>query len=135
MNVFDGKDQTVIILDDLVSETDVHVSKIFTKLSLSKCFSVVSDTKLVLQGQTHQNNKSQCAFFGYFQKRLRHYTDCYLARQMFSGQSSFMMKSFRDASLVPFGYLLIDFKPDIDERCRLRTNIFPGETHYVYIRK
>jgi hypothetical protein len=36
---------------------------------------------------------------------------------------------------VPFGYLLVDLKQDTDERCRIRTNIFPGETHYVYVRK
>src|SRR6218665_2192750 len=58
-----------------------------------------------------------------------------LARQMLPEQSNFMMEAFRDATLVPFGYLLIDFKPDTDERCRLRTNKFPGETQYVYIRK
>jgi len=29
------------------------------------------------------------------------------------------------------GYLLVD-RPEQDEDLRLRTNIFPGETHYVY---
>jgi len=58
-----------------------------------------------------------------------------LARQMFPGQSHFMLDAFRDATSSPFGYLLVVLRPDTDERCRLRTNIFPGETHYVYVRK
>src|SRR6218665_4088653 len=33
LNVFDGKDKTLLILDDLMSERDERVTKIFTKLS------------------------------------------------------------------------------------------------------
>jgi len=32
---------------------------------------------------------------------------------------------------VPYGYLLVDLKPDQDERCRLRTCVFPGELQHV----
>jgi len=35
----------------------------------------------------------------------------------------------------PFGYLFVDLKPQHDERYWLRTNIFPGEMQYVYVRK
>ena len=58
-----------------------------------------------------------------------------LARQMFPGKSHFMIEAFADATMTPFGYLLVDLTSGSDERCRLRTNIFPGETHYVYVRK
>jgi len=51
-----------------------------------------------------------------------------LARQMYPNMSKFAMS-------VPYGYLLIDLKPEQDERCRLRTNIFPGEMQYIYVRK
>src|SRR6218665_123508 len=51
LNGFDCKDKTLLILDDLMSETDERVTQnIYKVKSLSSCFSVVSDTKLVLQG-------------------------------------------------------------------------------------
>src|SRR6218665_3719859 len=41
LNVFDGKDKTLLILDDLMSETDERVTKIFTKLSHHRNVSVL----------------------------------------------------------------------------------------------
>ena len=58
-----------------------------------------------------------------------------LARQMYPNSSKFAIEAYRDATSVLFGYLLVDLKPDQDERCRLRTNIFPGERQYVYVKR
>jgi hypothetical protein len=58
-----------------------------------------------------------------------------LARQMYPSGSKFAIEAFKDATEAPFGYLLIDMKPDTDEKHRLRTNIFPGELTCVYIKK
>ncbi len=136
LNVFDGKDKTLLILDDLMSETDERVTKIFTKLSHHRNVSVLYLTQNLFYKGKHTRTISLNAHYMVLFKNVRDTTQiANLARQMFPGQSNFMMEAFRDATLVPFGYLLIDFKPDTDERCRLRTNIFPGETQYVYIRK
>ena len=58
-----------------------------------------------------------------------------LARQMYPNASKFAIEAYKDATSAPYGYLLIDLKPDQDERCRLRTNVFPGETQFAYVRK
>ena len=58
-----------------------------------------------------------------------------LARQMYPENSKFLVEAFKDATSGPCGYLLIDMKPYAEEAFRLRRNIFPGETHYIYIRK
>ena len=58
-----------------------------------------------------------------------------LARQMYPGNSKFLIEAFKNATEKPFGYLLLDLKPDTDEKYRIRTNIFPDETQYVYIPK
>ena len=47
----------------------------------------------------------------------------------------FAIEAYKDATSAPYGYLLIDLKPEQDEQCRLRTNVFPGETEFVYVRK
>jgi hypothetical protein len=54
---------------------------------------------------------------------------------MYPGQSKFLVESFRDATARPFGYLLLDLKPDTDEKYRVRTGIFPDDRHYVYLPK
>ena len=58
-----------------------------------------------------------------------------LAKQMYPGNTKFMVEAFGDAISRPYGYLLIDLKPQTDEKVRLRTNIFPGEVNYVYVKR
>ncbi|GFX14842.1 uncharacterized protein TNCV_1485841 [Trichonephila clavipes] len=36
-----------------------------------------------------------------------------------------------DATSKPYGYLLIDLKPETDESLRVRTGMFPGDVFYV----
>jgi len=56
-----------------------------------------------------------------------------LARQMYPKTSQFAVEAYRDAPREPYSYLLVDLRSEQDEELRLRTNIFPGETHYVYV--
>ena len=58
-----------------------------------------------------------------------------LARQMYPGRSKFLAEAFKDATDKAYGYLLIDLKPDTEEKYRIRTNIFPGERQYVCVPK
>ena len=55
-----------------------------------------------------------------------------LARQMYPKKSQFSVEAYRDATREPYSYLSVDLRPKQDEELRLRTNIFPRETHYVY---
>ncbi|XP_070548904.1 uncharacterized protein [Ptychodera flava] len=59
----------------------------------------------------------------------------HLVKQMYPGHTRFIQEAFTNASREPYGYLLIDLKPNTPEVLRLRTNIFPGETAFVYVRK
>ena len=54
---------------------------------------------------------------------------------MYPSGFKFAEEAYRDAKEKPFGYLFVDLKPQQDERYRLRTNIFPVEMQYVYVRK
>jgi len=59
-----------------------------------------------------------------------------LARQMYPNDSRFAVEAYRDATSLPYGYLLVDLKPEQDDWYRLRINIFPGdETQFVYVKK
>ena len=46
-----------------------------------------------------------------------------------------MQQSYNDATSEPYGYLLIDLKPETPDEIRLQTKIFPGETTSVYVPK
>jgi len=58
-----------------------------------------------------------------------------LARQMYPRKWQFAVEAYRDATQLPYSYLLVDLRPEQDDDLRLRTNIFPGETQYVYVEK
>ena len=45
------------------------------------------------------------------------------------------MEAYKDATREPYSYLLLDLRPEQDEDLRLRTNVIPGETYYVYVPK
>ena len=117
-----GHDQTLLILDDLMSEcsTDQRVSDLFTRGSHHKGISVLYLT---------QN------YFIIFKNPRDSLGIATLAKQMFPSRTQYLMDSFQDATKKPFSYLLIDCHPQTPENIRLRTNIFPGERHIVYIPK
>jgi hypothetical protein len=55
---------------------------------------------------------------------------------MYPGKSKFVLEAFEDATKEPYGYLLIDLKPETDEKYRIRTNIFPDDDRqYAYVPK
>ena len=58
-----------------------------------------------------------------------------LARQIYPNDSRIAIEAYADDTSVPYGYFLVDLKPEQDDRYRLRTNVFPGETQYVYMRR
>ena len=54
---------------------------------------------------------------------------------MYPKTSQFAVEAYKDATREPYSYLLIDLRAEQDKDLHLRTNIFPGEMHYVYVSK
>jgi len=112
------------------------VSQIFTKVSHHKSLSVLYLTQNLFYKTKQNRTMSLNAHYLVLFKNPRDMTQIsHLAAQMYPGKSKYMIESYRDATSVPFSYLLIDLKPDTEEKMRLRSNIFPGETTYVYVSK
>jgi hypothetical protein len=136
LETFDGVQRTLLILDDLMHETDDRVSQIFTKISHHKNVSVLYLTQNLFYGSKQNRTISLNSHYLVLFKNPRDATQIsHLAGQMFPGKSRYMIESYRDATSKPFSYLLVDLKPDTDDRLRLRANIFPGETPFVYVPK
>lgn len=136
LNTFDGSQPSLLILDDLMHETDDRVSQIFTRASHHKNVSVIFIVQNLFFGSKHSRTIGLNSHYIVLFKNARDAAQItYLARQMYPGKSSFMVEAFRDATSTPYSYLLIDLKPDTEENMRVRTNVFPEETAYVYLPK
>lgn len=54
---------------------------------------------------------------------------------MYPGRVKYMQEAFKSATSEAHGYLLIDLKQDTPDHLRLRTGLFPGDQHVVYVQK
>ena len=120
--VFNGSVPTLLILDDLMSDINQLVTNIFTKISHHRNIGVIFLTHNVFDKNKYARTISLNAHYLVLFKNHRDATQfATLARQMYPNAWRFALQSYRDATSVSYGYLLIDLKPEQDERCRLRT--------------
>ena len=56
-----------------------------------------------------------------------------LFRHIYPTRWRFAVEANKDATREPYSYLLVDLRPEQDEVLRLRTNVFPGETHALRV--
>lgn len=50
-----------------------------------------------------------------------------LAKQFSPNNSAFIVQAYENATLRPFNYLILDFRPESHNNIRVRTNIFPDQ--------
>lgn len=131
---FDGKQRTLLILDDLMTEAGNDVSNIFTKLSHHRNISVIFLTQnLYYKSQRTMSLNTQ--YLVLFKNPRDASQVATLGRQMYPNNKKFLVEAFKMATEKPFGYLLIDLRADTLEKYRLRSNIFTDERHHVYVPK
>ena len=134
---FDGRSRVLLLIDDLMNEADQNVCNLFTKLSHHRNVSVVFVTQNLFHRNRHVRTMNLNTHYVVLFKNPRDAGQlAIMARQMYPRKSNFMVEAFRDATREPYGYLLIDLKPETDDRYRFRTNIFPDdERQYAYVSK
>lgn len=136
LNTLDGKKRTLVIIDDLMNETDKTVTNLFTKGSHHRNLSVLHLVQNVFNQNKHTRTISLNAHYLIIFKNPRDASQItHLGKQMYPGHVQFLQEVFVDATLKAYGYLLIDLKQDTPEHFRLRTNIMPNQIQYVYMRK
>ena len=133
---FDGAKPILLILDDLMNETNSDVEKIFTRMSHHRNISVIFITQNMFPKNKYARTISLNAHYMVLFKNPRDAGQfTILAKQMYPSGCQFAVEAYKDATGSPYGYLLVDLKPDTDEQHRLRTTIFPREWTQVYIKK
>lgn len=134
---FEGKQSVLLILDDFMEQTTQDFSNLFTKYSHHRNISVIYMTQNLFYNGKHNRTMNLNSHYIVLFKNPRDQTQIsVIAKQMFPGNSEYMIEAFNDAVKREYGYLLIDLKPTTDNRLRLRTNILPGEEPQIaYVQK
>ena len=134
-DILDGR-RTLLIIDDLMSETDSRVTKLFTKGSHHKNTSIVYISQnLFHKGKENRNISLNTHYLVLFKNPRDVAQIAHLGRQIFPDRTAFFRECFADATSRPYGYLLVDLKVTTPDDLRLRTDIFPDESTIVYVYK
>ena len=134
----DPNQRNMVVIDDLMNElnNDKRLSNIFSKgchhMNLS-CFFILQN--MFCHGAEIRNISLNAHYLIIFKSPRDSSQITHLAKQMYPGHVKFMQEAYIDATAKPYGYLLCDLKPETPEDFRLRTNLFPEERQYAYVRK
>ena len=119
--------QNLIVLDDLMAEAsnDKRICNLFTKGSQHRNLSVICIVQnLYYQGKESRTISLNSQYLVLFNNPRDQKQVMVLARQMYPGHSEQFLSTYRAATSKPFGYLLIDLKPDTPNDKRLWPNVF-----------
>jgi GTPase SAR1 family protein len=133
MENFDIPSNSLLILDDLMSETNGDVANLFTKYAHHKNLTVIFIVQNLFPKGKHARDISLNAHYIIVFKNPRDKLQIQnLARQIMPRHSKDVVEVFEKATAKPHTYLLFDLTQSTPDALRIRTNIFPNETMYVY---
>jgi len=105
LNDFDGKEPVLLIIDDLMQETDETVSNLFTKGSHHRNVSVICLAQNLFPKNKFARTMSLNAHNMVLFKNPRDATQfANLARQMYPNRSQFAVEAYKDATREPYSY-------------------------------
>lgn len=128
----------LLIIDDMMREASNHVIvDLFTKGSHHKNISVFFITQNLFHKGTYARDISLNASYIVLFKNPRDRAQIqHLARQVYPEDPKFLKEAYHDATMKPFGYLMIDCKQSTEDEFRFRTGIFPDDQYqYIYLPK
>lgn len=131
---FDGK-ETLLILDDMMLElrNDIRLAKLFTKMRHERVSTIFITQNLYFNSQYATTITRNAQYIILFQNLRDNSMIETLGRQVFPGHKKYLSVAFSMATENPYGYLLLDFKPDTRKDLRVRTGIFPMEQCWVFL--
>jgi hypothetical protein len=101
----------LIILDDLMDETDQRVASLFTKKSHHRNISVMYIVQnLFHRGKHHRTISLNAHYMVLFKNQRNVWQIMALAHQIYPGRTQFFLEAFARATVRPHGYMVIDMK-------------------------
>lgn len=132
---FNPKINNLLILDDLMEQagSEHDILKLFTCHSHHRNISVF----LIVQNLFHKSKYGRSiSLNSHIMLLLSNPRDrsqiFHLARQMYPEQPNSLIEAYKDATLVPHGYLYLNFTQDMPETYRVQTAILPGQERIIY---
>lgn len=137
-SMFNDLRPRLVIIDDLMSETNSDVVDLFTKGSHHFNVSIMYVTQNIFnQGKGRRTISLNAHYIVAFKNPRDRVQIQTLSRQVCPDNSRYIQEAYKDATDRPFGYLLFDLKQSTSDLHRYRTNIFPEDipSNVVYIPK
>lgn len=126
---------SLLVLDDLMS--DLHKNKdfinsLFTRLSHHYRISVVFITQSVFHKDMPllKANSHYLVLLRNPSAKIQIRT---IASQMFPGSAAYFIEAYEDATMNPYGYLVVDSHPNSNNEERVLTKVFPNEHLIFYL--
>lgn len=130
-NSIDRRVRNLVVLDDQMENEDMHrrggtgLAKFFTQGSHHRNLTVV----YIVQNMFHQSRAMRTVSLNtHYQVLFKNPRDKTqvrtLATQMYPSNANFLTHAYDDATSKPFGYLVIDLRPETDDKHRVRTDVF-----------
>lgn len=136
--IFKANKRNLLVIDDLMTEahSDQRMTRLFSVGSHHRNLSIIFIIHNLFhygkEMRTLSLNSHYIILFKNPRDKLQIST---LARQMYPGNSQFLIEAFQDATQEAHGYLLIDLKPTTEDKLRVRTGILPSDKIVVYVQK
>ena len=137
-DIYDSLEPTernLLILDDQMSEASdtKSLAKLFTKGSHHRNVTILYLVQNMFDQGKSSRTVSLNSHYAVVFRNLRDQSQFRtMARQLLPNNSQWLIDAFTDATVRPYGYLVIDNSPQCDPVFRFRTNILRGELPTVY---
>ncbi len=134
--IFNPKTNNLIIIDDLMAETNDKVTELFTKKSHHCNLSVIYIIQNVFSKGKENRTISLNANYTVLFKNPRDGSQViHFAKQMFPHHTKYMEEAFHDATSEPYRYLMCDCKQTTPDAVRLRTQVLTPGFQFTYLKK
>jgi len=126
----------IVIIDDLMRQTDGKTVDAFTRGSHHRLLSIINCQQNVFhQGKGQRDISLNTHYMVLFKSPRDKQQISFFARQIEPQNSKFVVEAYFDATAQAHGYIVFDFKQSTPDNMRIRTNIFPEEKNIVYVAK
>ena len=110
---------------------DNRIVNLFTKGSHHRNLSVIYIVQnLFHQGKGNRSISLNSHYLVLFKNPRDKLQILTLAKQMYPSETAWFIKEYEEAVRRPYGYLFVDLRPTTADKCRLRTNVLPGEERF-----
>lgn len=132
----DRNERNLLILDDLMNEAGENrdVAELFTKGSHHRNLSVM----MIVQNLFHQGDMMRTVSLNaHYLVLFKNPRDVGQIRTLGNqlGQTRFLVDAYKQATLRPHGYLLLDLTQGTSDKRRVLSDILPEEEGYYYVPK